>query len=690
MFEIHKEEININGKKITLETGKVARQADGAIIATCGETVVLATAVGAKKLNDGQDYFPLSVNYQEKYYAAGKIPGGYFKREARPTESETLISRLIDRPIRPLFPSNFLNEVQLLPTVLSYDGENQPDILSIIASSAALAISGLPFQGPIAASRVGYKDNNFLLNPSPKELEESELDLVVAGTKDAVLMVESETSGLTEKVMLDAVKFGHENFVPIIKAIESLAKKAGKPKWEVEKIDNSELKKKITKTFESDLRKAFKEVDKKKRSTAISEIDTKCKELFADDENITENQAMAELKSLEKDIVRTAILKDKKRIDGRGLSDVRKIKCEVGVLPRTHGSAIFTRGETQALVVTTLGMSDDEQRLESLDGMHRSSFMLHYNFPPFSVGECGRIGTGRREIGHGKLAWRAINSSLPKKENFPYTLRVVSEITESNGSSSMATVCGTSLSLMDAGVPIKEPVAGIAMGLIKEGDNFSVLSDILGDEDHLGDMDFKVAGTKSGITSLQMDIKITGITFEIMEKALGQAKAGREHILLEMNKAIKSSRKEFSKHTPKMETLKVDKKDIATVIGKGGATIREIVETSGAKVDVKDTGEVTVAAPDEESRTKAIEFIKNLIAKPEMGKIYKGKVVKIMEFGAFVNFLGKQDGLVHISELAAKRVAKVGDVVKEGDEVSVKVVGFDRGKVKLSMKQAAV
>ena len=690
MFEIHKEEININGKKITLETGKVARQADGAIIATCGETVVLATVVGAKKLNDGQDYFPLSVNYQEKYYAAGKIPGGYFKREARPTESETLISRLIDRPIRPLFPSNFLNEVQLLPTVLSYDGENQPDILSIIASSAALAISGLPFQGPIAASRVGYKDNNFLLNPSPKELEESELDLVVAGTKDAVLMVESETSGLTEKVMLDAVKFGHENFVPIIKAIESLAKKAGKPKWEVEKIDNSELKKKITKTFESDLRKAFKEVDKKKRSTAISEIDTKCKELFADDENITENQAMAELKSLEKDIVRTAILKDKKRIDGRGLSDVRKIKCEVGVLPRTHGSAIFTRGETQALVVTTLGMSDDEQRLESLDGMHRSSFMLHYNFPPFSVGECGRIGTGRREIGHGKLAWRAINSSLPKKENFPYTLRVVSEITESNGSSSMATVCGTSLSLMDAGVPIKEPVAGIAMGLIKEGDNFSVLSDILGDEDHLGDMDFKVAGTKSGITSLQMDIKITGITFEIMEKALGQAKAGREHILLEMNKAIKSSRKEFSKHTPKMETLKVDKKDIATVIGKGGATIREIVETSGAKVDVKDTGEVTVAAPDEESRTKAIEFIKNLIAKPEMGKIYKGKVVKIMEFGAFVNFLGKQDGLVHISELAAKRVAKVGDVVKEGDEVSVKVVGFDRGKVKLSMKQAAV
>ncbi len=688
MFKSHKEEVEINGKKITLETGKIARQADGAIIATCGETMIIATAVGAKNLKDGQDYFPLSVNYQEKYYAAGKIPGGYFKREARPTEAETLISRLIDRPIRPLFPSSFMNEVQLLPTVLSYDGENQPDILSIIASSAALAISGLPFQGPIAASRVGYKDGKFLLNPSPAELLDSKLDLVVAGTKEAVLMVESETSGLTEKVMLDAVKFGHENFIPIIKAIEALAKKAGKPKWKVEEIDHSDVKKKIVSAFEKDLRKAFKEVDKKKRSTAISEIDAKCKEMFVEDENVTENQAMAQLKLLEKDIVRTAILKDEKRIDGRGLADVRQIKCEVGVLPRAHGSALFTRGETQALVVTTLGMSDDEQRLESLDGMQRSNFMLHYNFPPFSVGECGRIGTGRREIGHGKLAWRAIRSSLPKKEDFPYTLRVVSEITESNGSSSMATVCGTSLSLMDAAVPIKEPVAGIAMGLIKEGDKFSVLSDILGDEDHLGDMDFKVAGTKDGITSLQMDIKITGITFEIMEKALEQAKSGREHILLEMNKTIKSSRKEFSKHTPKMETIKVDKKDIATVIGKGGATIREIVEMSGAKVDVKDTGEVTVAAPDEDSRNKAIEFIKSLIAKPEMGKIYKGKVVKIMEFGAFVNFLGKQDGLVHISELATKRVAKVGDVVKEGDEVSVKVVGFDRGKVKLSIKQA--
>ena len=689
MFKIHKEELEINKKKLTLETGKIARQADGAIIATCGETVVIATVVGAKKLRDGQDFFPLSVNYQEKYYAAGKIPGGYFKREARPTESEQLISRLIDRPIRPLFPSSFMNEVQLLPTVLSYDGENQADVLSIIACSASLAISGLPFGGPIAASRVGYKEGKYLLNPTPEELTDSELDLVVAGTKDAVLMVESETSGLSEKIMLDAVKFGHESFVPVIEAIEKLAKKAGKPKWEVEEVDHSEVKKKIAGAVEADLRKAFKEIDKKKRSTAISEIESKCKEMFAEDENITENQAMAQLKSLEKDIVRTAIIKDKKRIDGRGLGDVRQIKCEVGVLPRTHGSALFTRGETQALVVTTLGMSDDEQRVESLNGMQRNRFMLHYNFPPFSVGECGRIGTGRREVGHGKLAWRAINSSLPKVENFPYTLRVVSEITESNGSSSMATVCGTSLALMDAGVPIKEPVAGIAMGLIKEGDDFSVLSDILGDEDHLGDMDFKVAGTKNGITSLQMDIKIEGITFEIMEKALDQAKDGREHILGEMNKALKDSRKEFSKHTPKMEIIKVDKKDIATVIGKGGATIREIVETSGAKVDVKDTGEVTVAAPDEESRNKAIEFIKSLVAKPEMGKIYKGKVVKIMEFGAFVNFLGKQDGLVHISELAAKRVEKVGDVVKEGDEVSVKVVGFDRGKVKLSMKQAS-
>jgi len=689
MFKIFKEEVELGGKKLILETGKIARQADGAVIATCGETVVISTVVGAKKVNPETDYFPLQVNYQEKYYAAGKIPGGYFKREARPTESETLISRLIDRPIRPLFPESFRNEVQILPTVLSYDHENEADILSIIASSAALAISGLPFKGPIAASRVGYIDNNYVLNPSKEQLKESKLDLVVAGTKEAVLMVESEASGLTEKQMLDAVKFGHEKFIPVIKAIESLAKKSSKEAWKIEEKDYSKLKNKISKELTKDLEKAFSEKDKKKRSELINLASEKCKSLFEGDDTYSELEISLQLKNLEKDIVRTKILKSKKRIDGRGLSDVRPIKCEVGVLPRTHGSALFTRGETQALVTTTLGTTEDEQRIESLEGQKRVRFMLHYNFPPFSVGETGRIGTGRREVGHGKLAWRALNSSLPEKEKFPYTLRIVSEITESNGSSSMATVCGASLALMDAAVPIAEPVAGIAMGLIKEKKEFSVLSDILGDEDHLGDMDFKVAGTKDGITSLQMDIKITGITFEIMEQALNQAKDGRAHILTEMNKAIKSSRKEMSKYTPKIETIKVDKKDIAAVIGKGGATIREIVELSGAKVDVKDTGEVTIAAPDEESRKKAMEMVKNIVAKPEMGKVYKGKVVKIMEFGAFVNFLGKQDGLVHISQLAGKRVAKVSDVVKEGDEVSVKVIGFDRGKVKLSIKEAS-
>jgi len=688
MFKQFKEEIDFGGKKIILETGKVARQADGAIIATWGETVVIATVVGAKKVNPEKDYFPLSVNYQEKYYAAGKIPGGYFKREARPTESETLISRLIDRPIRPLFPDDFRNEVQVLPTVLSYDHENEADILSIIACSAALSISGLPFKGPVGASRVGFIDGKCVLNPTKKELENSKLDLVVAGTKDAVLMVESEASGLTEKEMLEAVKFGHEGFVSVIKGIEKLAKKCSKEAWKIEKKDHSKVAKKIQKELTKDLEKAFSEKDKKKRSELINLVGEKCKALFEDDETLLEHEIMLQLKNLEKDIVRTRILKSKKRIDGRGLSDVRPIKCEVGILPRVHGSALFTRGETQALVTTTLGTTDDEQRVESLEGLQRKRFMLHYNFPPFSVGETGRIGTGRREVGHGKLAWRALNSSLPKKENFPYTLRIVSEITESNGSSSMATVCGSSLALMDAAVPIAEPVAGIAMGLIKEKDKFSILSDILGDEDHLGDMDFKVAGTKDGITSLQMDIKITGINFKIMEQALDQAKEGRVHILNEMNKTLKSSRKEVGKHTPKMETIKVDKKDIATVIGKGGATIREIVEKSEAKVDVKDTGEVTVAAANEENRKIAVQMIKDLIAKPEVGKTYKGKVVKIMEFGAFVNFLGKQDGLVHISQLAAKRVQKVTDVVKEGDEVSVKVIGFDRGKVKLSIKEA--
>ena len=688
MFKISRQEIEVDGKKIILETGKIARQADGAIIATCGETVVIATAVGEKKVNPEVDYFPLQVNYQEKYYAAGKIPGGYFKREARPTEAETLISRLIDRPIRPLFPEEFRNEVQVLPTVLSYDGVNEPDVLSIIACSAALAISGMPFQGPVGASRVGYIDDKYVLNPSKEEIEKSKLDLVVAGTKDAVLMVESEASGLSEKVMLDAVKFGHEKFVPVIEAIEKLVKDCGKEQWVVEKKDLSELEKKISDSFKKDLTKAFSIKDKQERSNLIGEITTKCKEMFEGDETYSDLDISMTLKKVEKKIVRTDILKNKSRIDGRSLTDVRQIDCQVGVLPRTHGSALFTRGETQALVTLTLGTSEDEQRVESLEGLKRNRFMLHYNFPPFSVGEVGRIGTGRREIGHGKLAWRALNSLLPAQEKFPYTYRIVSEITESNGSSSMATVCGASLALMDAGVPMKDSVAGIAMGLIKEGDDFSVLSDILGDEDHLGDMDFKVAGTKDGITSLQMDIKITGITFEIMDQALSQAKDGRIHILGEMAKALTGSRDTVSKYTPKIETVMVDKKDIAAVIGKGGATIREIVELSGAKVDVKDTGEVTVAAPDEESRHKAMKMIKDIIAKPEMNKIYKGKVIKIMEFGAFVNFLGKQDGLVHISELAPKRVAKVTDVVKEGDEVTVKVIGFDRGKVKLSIKQA--
>ena len=688
MFKIVKKEIIWGGKKLSIETGKIARQADGAVILTSGDTVILATVVGAKKAKPDIDFFPLTVNYQEKYYASGKIPGGYFKREARPTESETLISRLIDRPIRPLFPEGFRNEVQLLPTVLSYEKDNDPEILSLIAASAALAISGIPFMGPVAASKVGYINGSFVLNPTKEQLKDSQLELIVAGTKDAVLMVESESSGLTEKIMLNAVKFGHEQFGPVIKMINEFSAECSKEKWIVEEKDLKEVKNNLLKNVKNDLVAAFSEADKKKRGELINLAKEKSLALYKDSQQFTEMDVESQFKNIEKEIVRTKILKEKKRIDGRGLADIRPIKCEVGILPRAHGSALFTRGETQAIVVTTLGTSEDEQRIESLDGLQRSRFMLHYNFPPFSVGEVGRIGTGRREIGHGKLAWRAVNSILPKKEEFPYTFRLVSEITESNGSSSMATVCGSSLALMDAGVPIKKPVAGIAMGLIKEGSDYSVLSDILGDEDHLGDMDFKVAGTEDGITSLQMDIKITGITFEIMEKALSQAKDGRIHILGEMNKALKVSRKDLSKHTPKMEKVTVDKKDIAAIIGKGGVTIREIVELSGAKVDISDDGVVTISAPDEVSRNKALEMVKSIIAKAEVGKIYTGKVVKIMEFGAFVNFLGKQDGLVHISELAAKRVEKVSDVVKEGDEVKVKVLGFDKGKVKLSIKQA--
>ena len=688
MFNIVKKEINWSGKKLSIETGKIARQADGAVILKSGDTVILATAVAAKKSNPETDFFPLTVNYQEKYYAAGKIPGGYFKREARPTEAETLISRLIDRPIRPLFPNSFRNETQVLATVISYDKENDPEVLALIASSAALSISGLPFMGPVAASKVGYINNEFVLNPTKEMLENSSLELVVAGTKDAVLMVESETSGLTEEQMLAAVKFGHEGFNPVIKMINELKKEVNKEEIKIEEKNFKDLKSKISDLATTKLEEAFSEKDKKIRGSVINEAREIIQSNFEGDETYTKVEIMDQFKNLEKDIVRTKILKNKIRIDGRKLDQVRPIKCEVGILPRVHGSSLFTRGETQAIVATTLATADDEQRTESLEGMQRSRFMLHYNFPPFSVGEVGRIGTGRREIGHGKLAWRAVNAALPKKEDFPYTIRVVSEITESNGSSSMATVCGTSMSLMHAGVPIEKPIAGIAMGLIKEGDNFSVLSDILGDEDHLGDMDFKVAGTKDGITSLQMDIKITGITLEIMEKALSQAKQGRIDILNEMNKAITKSNTELSEYTPKMEKVKVDKKDIAAVIGKGGATIREIVELSGAKVDIDDEGTVTVSAPDEESRNKAMQMIKDITAKPEIGKIYLGKVVKIMDFGAFVNFLGKQDGLVHISQLAEKRVEKVSDAVKEGDEVSVKVIGFDRGKVKLSIKEA--
>ena len=688
MFNIVKKEIDWNGKKLSIETGKIARQADGAVILRSGDTVILATAVAAKKANPETDFFPLTVNYQEKYYAAGKIPGGYFKREARPTEAETLISRLIDRPIRPLFPSSFRNETQVLATVISYDKENDPEILSLIASSAALSISGLPFMGPVAASKVGFEDGQFILNPTKEVLQNSGLELVVAGTKDAVLMVESQANGLTEEQMLSAVKFGHDGFAPVIEMINDLKNTVKKEEIEVIEKDYSELKNKISELATKKLEEAFSEKDKKIRGSLINEAKEIIQNHFADDETYTRVEIMDQFKNLEKDIVRTKILNNKIRIDGRKLDEVRQIECEVGILPRAHGSALFTRGETQAIVAITLATSDDEQRTESLEGMQRSRFMLHYNFPPFSVGEVGRIGTGRREIGHGKLAWRAVNAALPKAEEFPYTIRVVSEITESNGSSSMATVCGTSMSLMHAGVPIEKPISGIAMGLIKEGDKFSVVSDILGDEDHLGDMDFKVAGTEDGITSLQMDIKITGITFEIMEKALSQAKQGRIDILKAMNKAISKSNSEVSEFTPKMEKVQVDKKDIAAVIGKGGATIREIVELSGAKVDINDEGVVTVSAPDEESRNKAIQMINDITAKPEMGKIYKGKIVKIMDFGAFVNFLGKQDGLVHISQLAAKRVEKVTDVVKEGDEVSVKVIGFDRGKVKLSIKEA--
>ncbi len=690
MFTISREEIDWGGRPLILETGRIARQADGAVLATYGDTTVLATVVADRSPKAGIDFFPLTVNYQEKSYAAGKIPGGYFKREGRPSEKETLVSRLIDRPIRPLFVKGFKNETQVIATVLSHDLENDSDIVAMVAVSAALTISGVPFLGPIGAARVGFADGEYILNPTLEEMKESNLDLVVAGTSDAVLMVESQASELSEEVMLGAVMHGHREFQPIINAIISLAEKCAKEPREVPENNDDELKEKVSGIARGDLEAAYQEADKSARQEKIAAAKDKVMaDLLPEDADADTAIALSGVfKALESDIVRGGILDTEKRIDGRGLADVRPIISEVGVLPRAHGSALFTRGETQALVVATLGTGDDEQLVDALEGTYKDNFMLHYNFPPYSVGETGRVGfTGRREIGHGKLAWRAIKPMLPTAEDFPYTLRLVSEITESNGSSSMATVCGASLAMMDAGVPLQKPVAGIAMGLIKEGDRFAVLSDILGDEDHLGDMDFKVAGTQDGITSLQMDIKITGITEEIMQVALTQAKGGRDHILGEMASALGEARTEMGEYAPKIETIKIAQDKIREVIGSGGKVIREIVETTGAKVDISDDGTIKVASSDAAVIQAAIDWINSIAAEPEVGVIYEGTVVKTMDFGAFVNFFGKRDGLVHISQLADRRVEKTTDIVKEGDTVKVKLMGFDdRGKVRLSMK----
>ncbi|MDA9190431.1 polyribonucleotide nucleotidyltransferase [Alphaproteobacteria bacterium] len=688
MFTIYKKEFQWGDKTVVLETGKIARQADGAVLASMGQTTVLCTAVAAKTAKPGQDFFPLTVNYQEKAFAAGKIPGGFFKREGRPSENETLVSRLIDRPIRPLFPKEFKCETQVICTVLSHDMENAPDIVAMIGASAALTISGVPFFGPIGAARVGMLDGNLVLNPTKSQMESSSLDLVMAGTSEGVLMVESEASELSEKVMLDAVKFGHEHIQTAINAIIELAESAAKdPRDLPQEAPEAEAIRNTLSSLKPEVEKGYAISDKTQRQEALSSVKAKAVELAGEDaDGVLVGGIMKELES---DVVRSAILKTGMRIDGRDTKTVRPIVAEVGLLPRTHGSALFTRGETQALAVTTLGTGQDEQIIDSLEGESRSRFMLHYNFPPYSVGEAGRVGSpGRREVGHGKLAWRAINPVLPEKEEFPYTLRTVSEVTESNGSSSMATVCGTSLSLMDAGVPLKRPVAGIAMGLIKEGDSFAVLSDILGDEDHLGDMDFKVAGTKDGITSLQMDIKITSITSEIMEIALDQAKDGRLHILGEMSKALTSARDSLSDTAPKITTLKIPVDKIRDIIGPGGKVIREICELTGAKIDIEDDGTVSIAASTQESSDAAIGRVRDIVAEPELGVIYTGTVVKTVDFGAFVNFLGPKDGLVHISEMKEERVTKTTDVCKEGDSVQVKVIGFDdRGKVKLSMKR---
>ena len=691
MFDIQNEVLEWGGKKLTIETGRVARQAHGSVIATYGGTSVLATVVADREEKKGLDFFPLTVNYQEKAYAAGKIPGGFFKREGRPSEKETLVSRLIDRPIRPLFADGFKCETQVIATVISYDNENDPDIVSLIACSAALTLSGVPFMGPIGAARVGFKDGDFILNPTKEEMETSALDLVVAGTKDAVLMVDSEAKELSEEQMLGAGTFGQDNFSQVIDAIISLAEKAAKEPRDFEKKDISDIENKVSSAIKGDLSEAYKEADKQKRTEKIAEIKKNLiSELVSDDdedEDYNESTISSAFKTIEKNIVRNNILDTGERIDGRDLETVRPIQSDVSVLPLTHGSALFTRGETQALVVTTLGTGDDEKFVDGLDETYKERFMLHYNFPPYSVGETGRTGfTGRREIGHGKLAWRALQAVMPEYDDFPYTIRLVSEITESNGSSSMATVCGSSLSMMDAGIPLSKPVAGIAMGLIKEDDRVAVLSDILGDEDHLGDMDFKVAGTNDGITSLQMDIKITGITKDIMETALSQAKNGRIHILEEMAKALDKARDTVNSNAPRIETISVPTDKIREVIGAGGKVIREIVEESGAKVDINDDGIVKIASNNAEAIEKALEMINSIVAEPEVGTIYEGKVVKIMDFGAFVNFFGKKDGLVHISQLSTERVNKVTDVVSEGDIVKVKFVGFDRGKVKLSMK----
>ena len=689
MFSVHRKEVMWGGRKLVFETGKVARQADGAVMVTYGDTMVLCTAVAQKTPKPGIDFFPLTVNYQEKTFAAGKIPGGFFKREGRPNEKETLTSRLIDRPIRPLFAKGFQNETQVICTVLSHDLENDPDVVSLVGASAALTISGIPFMGPIGGARVGYADGEFMLNPLPEDLEKSELDMIVAGTPDAVLMVESEASELSEETMLSAVMFAHREFQPVIQAIIELAEECAKEPWVVPEPapEKAELAVKLKDVAEASIRDAYSETVKQARVEKISAAKAAAvAALDVDDDS--QKLLGGLLKDLEKDVVRGNILDTGNRIDGRDTKTVRPIIAEVGILPRSHGSALFTRGETQALCVATLGTGQDEQIIDALEGEYRENFMLHYNFPPYSVGEASFLRSpGRREIGHGKLAWRAMRAVLPTKEDFPYTMRIVSEITESNGSSSMATVCGTSLSLMDAGVPIARPVAGIAMGLIKEDRGFAVLSDILGDEDHLGDMDFKVAGTSEGVTSLQMDIKITGITEEIMKVALDQACEGRNHILGEMNKALQMARDDVSDNAPRITTMSVPKDKIRDVIGTGGKVIREICEVTGAKIDIDDDGTIKVAAITSEAGTAAIDWIRGIVAEPEVGAIYEGKVVKVVDFGAFVNFLGAKDGLVHISELAPQRVGKVTDIVNEGEQVKVKVLAVDdRGKVKLSMK----